>query len=260
MSSIEELVKVIDKKKVIAALDAGDNPANFTTKKGKIKRAKEDLKELYLEYRKEIQDRALFIIATGTQAQKLADIAEKEFFCYQLNSDGFYNSLVDGVNERLYTNAPASRALFDLIGSEFEERAADIGVIGYKALIFESKYKKVLTGREDALALIKTAFNDKVGSEMLGLDAIEKVTKQAINSEDAEKKVLTKFPIVMVTEDESLVKELAKGLRYITGNVFIVGAGTVKDKDVKDNCISTIKTVGKEAIEKSLVTINKNSK
>ena len=260
MNSIESLVDSIEKKKIIATSDAGENPMNHSTKVGKIKRARHDLEELYLEYRKEIQDRALFIIATGTQAEKFAKIAEEEFYCYQLDSDGFYESLIEDINERLYTNQPASPTLFDILGSTFEERAHQIGIVGYPALLFESKYKKMLKNKADMLALAKRAFNEKVGSEVLGLDAIERVSKIAINSEDKDKKTLKKFPIVMVTKDEGLVKELAKGLGFVSANVFILGCGTIKNKGVKENCITSIKTASKENVEKSLTQISKNAK
>ena len=177
-----------------------------------------------------------------------------------MNADSFYEGLISEVHERLYTNATASPALFDILGSTFEQRALDIGIIGYPALIFESKYKKVLKNKEDLLALSKRAFNEKVGVEVLGLDAIEKISKIAVNHEDKERKVLKKFPIVMITKDESLVKDLAKGLKSVTNNVFIISAGTVKDKGVKDNSITKLKSTTKDAVEKSLVKINENSK
>ena len=260
MDSLKSLVETIERNKVLASSNPGEDPRNFAAKKGKIQRAKLDLEELYMEYRKEVQDRALFIIVTGTQAEKFAKIAEEEFYCYQMDSDSFYEDLVSEVHERLYTNQTASPALFDILGSTFERRALDIGIIGYPALIFESKYKKALKGKEDLLLLAKKAFNEKVGPEILGLDAVEKISKIAINSEDEDKKVLKKFPIVMVTKDESLVKDLAKGLKFVSGSVFIVTAGTVKDKGIKDNSITNLKSTTTNTVEKSLVKINENSK
>lgn len=260
MENLQKLVDTISAKKILATSHPGEDPRNYAAKKGHIQRAKLDLEELYLEYRKEVQSRALFIIVSGTQAKKFAQIAEDEFFCYQMNSDGFYEDLVSEVHERLYNNQPASPALFDILGGTFERRALGIGLIGYPALIFESKYKKMLKNKEDLLALSKKAFNEKVGVEILGLDAVEKISTLAINSEDDDKKVLKKFPIIMVTEDESLVKDLAKGLSFVSGSVYIVSAGSVKDKGVKDNSVTKLKSVTKATVEKSLVKINEISK
>jgi len=256
MNELESLVKSIEIKKTLATSEVGNNPATYNVRLGKIKRAKIDLEELYLEYRKEVQRRALFIIVTGTQADKFADIAEEEFFCYQMNSNSFYEDIVADINPRLYTNTIATPSLFDMIGGIFEEKAMAIGVIGYPALLFELKYKKKLTNKEDLVSLLKTAFNDKVGAEMLGLDAIEKISNIAINQDDEEKKILNKFPIVMVTKDETLVKDLAQGLKFTGQGVHIIGAGTVKDKDVSDNCTLKVKTINKTSVEKGLVKIN----
>lgn len=260
MTSIEEVVKEINKKKAMALLEPGDNPMNYSTKVGKIKRAKVDLEDLYLKYRSEVQLRSLFMIVTGKQAKKFADLASKEFFCYQLDSNGFYEGLIKDVGARLYTNQPASPSLFDILGKTLEDRAREIGVLGYPALIFESKYKKVLSGKEDLLTLLKRAFNEKVGIEMLGLDAIERAATLAINDEDEEKQVLSKFPIIMVTEDESIVKDLAQGLGFVSNNVFIIGAGSVKDEKVKQNCSHTLKQITNKTVENSLVKIKEMSK
>ena len=260
MESLQKLVDTINVKKALANSEPGEDPRNYAAKKGHIQRAKLDLEELYMEYRKEVQSRALFIIVSGTQAEKFAKIAEEEFFCYQMDSDGFYEDLVSEVHERLYTNQTASPSLFDILGGTFERRAMDIGIIGYPALIFESKYKKFLKNKEDLLFLAKKAFNEKVGPEILGLDAVEKISTLAINSEDDEKKVLKKFPIVMVTKDESLVKDLAKGLSFVSNSVYIISAGTVKDKGVKENSVTSLKSTTKATVEKSLVKINEISK
>lgn len=260
MNRIEQIVNDIEKKKIIATSNPGENSMNYSTKVGKIKRAKIDLEDLYLDYRKEVQLRSLFIIVTGSKAKEFAKIAEEEFYCFQLDSNGFYEGLIEDVNERLYANQSASSSLFDILGKTLEERAMSIGILGYPALIFESKYKKILSGKEDLLALLKKAFNEKVGIEMLGLDAVERATKLAINSEQKEKKTLKKFPIVMVTEDETIVKDLAKGLSFVSNNVHIVGAGAVKDKKLKQNFITSITTSTKATVEKSLVKINEISK
>jgi len=260
MSDIEALVKEIEVKKLLANSEPGTNPLSFTSKKGKIKRAKIDLEELETEYRQEVKSRALFIIATGTQADKFAKIAKEEFYCYSLDSNQFYYDITEDINERLYTDAVTSPALFDILGKTFEEKAREIGIVSYPALIFESKYKKILNKKEDLISIVKRAFNEKIGAEVLGLDAIQKITKEALKSEDVDRKILQKFPIIMITKDETLVKDLAKGLRYSSPNVHIVGVGTVKDKDVKDNCMTSIKTVSKDSVEKGLVKISSNSK
>jgi len=256
-NELAELVQVIQKKKEIASLKVDhEHFATRTTKKGKIKRAKEDLTELFLQYREALKNRAVFILTSGTETDKFVKLAEKNFGCFSVNADKFYSDLADQINPRLYTNHKASPGLFDLLSSHFEARAQAIGIIGFPALIFESKYNKILKGKEDLLKLTKRAFNDKIGSEVVGLDAIDLVAQKAVN-ELYEGKIV---PIILHSEDQDLIKELSSGLRNITPNVFIVSAGDLENEELKNKTLSKITKVTKKSVEESLVKIKENLK
>lgn len=257
-NSLESIVKLMEEKTKLAneekALNEINNPYLKRNKKGQITRAKEDLKELEIQYRSEVKNRAVFILVTGSQYENFSKMAEEEFGCFSINAEEFYKDIVEKIPSRLYTNYISSPSLFDHIASNFENRAIDIGIVGYTALIFESKYKKLLKNKEDALELVKQAFNDKVGSEVVGLDAIDKITPKAIKEQFIGKTV----PIVLYSKDESLIKTLSKDLKRISNNVFIISAGSKITKEIKDNSLIAIKTVDKENLEKSLLKIKEN--
>lgn len=255
---LESLVKTIAEKKALVKSEKEvkelNNPHVVRTKMGKINRAKEDLKELYKEYRTEIQKGSTFILVSGKQAKKFAELASAEFGCFSLDPNTFYNEILDQVPEQLYVNKTAGPALFDHFMAKFESRALEIEIIGYTPLIFESKHKRVLKGREDALKLLQEAFNDRVGGEVVGLDAIDRVAFQAVNEDFAGNTV----PIVLFSEDDDLLLSLSKDLKKISYNVFIISTGTKGNKELKQKSISSLKTVDVEGIKSSLTKVKEN--
>ncbi len=253
MKSFKEIIEEIEEKKEIAGRDAGTDPKSRVVRLGKIKRAKEDLKELYLEYRQHIQSKAAFIICTGSTCAKFDSIAEGVWGCFSVDPEEFYEDITCEVDKRHYTNQISSRALFDLVGSAIEEKAHQVGIIGYPALIFENKYKKLLHNKEEMLAVVKQAFNDKVGAEVVGLDAIEKVARKAVNEGFIGKTA----PIVLIAKDEKLAKSLHKDLKKISRNVFIISSGKVSE-EIKTISLDYLKTLNDDKVKDSLVKIKEN--
>lgn len=256
---MEDLIKEIAEKQDIVngekALEELDNPHVKRTRLGKINRAKEDLNNLFYDYRRALQERAVFILVTGAQCDKFADIAaSEEFGCFVENGDAFYEQMVNDIPPVLYQNKQASRGLFDHFNSQFEARATAIDIISFNAMLFESKYRKPLSNKEDLVTLFKQVFNDKVGSEAVAMDIIDKVSQVAIKKQYSGKVT----PIVVFSKDESLIKDFATHFRKVSNNVFIVATGTKVSKDLKDNALCKVKSVEKEAVESSLLKVKEN--
>ena len=120
------------------------------------------------------------------------------------------------VDKRHYSDQSSSPAIFDLLMSSFNDICDDIGILGYNAVYFESKFKRRLQNKADLIQLTKEAFNEKVGSELVGLYAVDKVSREAVNKEyDG-----ITIPIIINTEDKDLLKELETSLLNINKNVF----------------------------------------
>jgi len=239
MRSFEALIKDIEKNKVLAnkVLDKPD-PRTYTTQLGHIKRAKENLSELYLEYRKEVMQRAVFILAKGAQSKSFIDIAEKEGYgCFDLNADSVYEEIADKVNERYYDNQQSSPALFDILMSSFNDVCDDIGIIGYPAVLFESKYRRRLKSKKDLVDLVKQAYNDKVGSELVGLYAVEKIARKAVNEGYSGKTI----PIILHSKDKDLLDTLETSLKEITVNVFKIATSSKQNKKLVEQKLLKIK-------------------
>lgn len=254
-TNLKELGDSIKKAQAVASSDPGTEVNSRRMRLGNIMQAKEQLRSLSQEYRKALISRATFIVVTGGQASKFAELAEAEFSCFSVNADDFYNEVTSKVPVQLYQNVSSSQNLFEHIASAIEDRARVLDIESYPALIFESKFKKNLKNKEEMLQLAKVAINDKIGAEIVGLDALNKVTQRVIDSDLSGKTI----PIVLFTEDTSIVEDLAKGLkRSLSRNTFIISTGSKVDEKIKNISLSSLKSVSSESVEKSLVKIKEN--
>lgn len=259
MSQMQEIIKEIAKDKELVAsekaLQEVTNPHVRRTRMGHITKAKENLKELFLQYRQALQDSAVFILVTGPECEKFAERSSSEdFSCFAQDGDEFYKELTEGIPAVLYQGKQASRGLFDHFNSQFEARASHIGIVGFNAMLFESKYKKVMNNKADLVSTFKQAFNDKVGSEAVALDVVDKVANRAYDN-NFDGKVA---PIVVFSKDEDLIKDFSRNFKKVSNNVFIISTGKRINKELKQNSICSLKEVDDDGIEKSLLKIKEN--
>lgn len=254
MSTLKELSEQIKKQKAIATSDPGTDPQTRRVRLGNIVQAKEQLKDLRLSYRKQLLSNAAFIIVTGDQADKFAKAAEEKYSCFSVNVEDFYNEMIAKVPEALYMDKISSGNLFEHIGNALEDKARELDIVSYPALIFESKYKKQIKNKNELLVLTKTAINEKVGSEIVGIDAMDKISERVLQSDLSGKTI----PVVLYTSDTSYVEELSKGLkRSLTRNTHIIATGEVDDK-VKNISLDVVDKVTTKTVEKSLLKLKQN--
>ena len=255
--NLKELGKEIKAQQKIADSDPGTDINTRRMRLGNITQAKEKLQSLKLEYRKQVLSSAVFIVATGSDAKKYASIAEKSGGCFSVNAEDFYKDMIKDVPEALYVEKQASGNLLEHISNNLEDRARSLDIVSYPGIVMESKYKKLLKNEKDLLALTKTLINEKVGSEIVGIDAADRISAKLLKSKNSGKVV----PIVLQVNDTSIAEELAKGLkRSLTRKTFIVSAGADLEEGIKNISFETMSEANEETVENSLLKINKELK
>lgn len=227
------------------------NPSVIRQKEGNIRQAKEKLKDLYLKYRKSVMNSSIFIVAVGSTCDKFAEKSSELFGTYSHDAEALYQDLADKIPEKVYMNRIADRQLFDHIGARFEERAMQMDVKAYNAILFDDpKFKKQLKSKQDLVDLMKVAFNKHTGSEVVGLDAIEKTATKAVN-ENFEGAVV---PILLYTKDLAFAQMLAKDLQRLSPNVLLVKSGSFPKGEKIETDLSLSKVTDK-GVEEIMVEI-----
>lgn len=238
-----ELKQILENKKGLtnlASQEPAADPRTFNVRSGKIKRAKQDLVDMYNLYRQVVYQKSIVILSVGEHKESFNNISNEEFGCYVIDGMEIFNEIASKIDKVYYTNHVATSHLFQLVTDHFQDIADEIGILSYPMLVFNKKYSKNLNSKEELVNLISKAFVENVGSEIIGHYAVTKASKKAFE-EDFSGKVV---PIVLSIPDD-LEEDLKKSLESIGMKVFVV----ISDKQAD-----------KEEVGKKLVSIKKKLK
>lgn len=218
MRDLKQLVKEVKIATEKANVEIGNDPRTYTAKLGKVRRAKEDLKELFIQYRNEVRNRVVFILPTGESSDAFSKIATEELGCFAVDAEGPYKDTIVNINPALYNKHPFDPAILSTLTNYFQDVADEMGLLSYPQPVFKNKYAKTLNSKEELLESVKEVFVEEIGSEIVGHYAINKVAIEGIK-EDFNGKIV---PIVLNTKDSKLIEKLEKDLRRITIRVFLI--------------------------------------
>lgn len=223
--SLSKIVEDIKKYKVLAeeTIEENSDPRTVKSRIGRKNSAKEKLKVLYRDYKKQLQNKMALLLVTGSKAKEFIDIAEAEGNMISTSADSFYEDLTSRIPETLLKGSERPALLIDILSRHLEDKAGELDIASYPALIYKSKYSQNIDSREKMLALTKALINAEVGSELVGYDVLEQATLKAVN-EMFDGKVL---PVVVLLKDDTIVDEVVKGLKFV-GTVTTVLAGEGK--------------------------------
>jgi len=252
--SFKEILTKINEEKKIAETDLNTiSPRAYPYKKGQVDRAKENLESLYVDYKNQVLKNAVFILVTGSHSDEFADIAQDKFECFNIDAKSFYQEIVDQLSPELYKDKNLNSSVFDIAGNVLEDKMKNLDVVSYNSLTFSSKYSKFVKTKAEMVDILKDAINDSVGGEVVGLDALEKVSKEAVNKEYKSRVV----PILLRSKDENFLLNIATSIRTINPRVVMVVAGETNNNNI--NPLSSISEVNETSVGDVLKEIAANA-
>jgi hypothetical protein len=226
-------------------------PETFGGRQGLKRAGVEAMKRLKLDYSKELMASTAFIVVTGASRDGFSQLSSGEAFgCFSVDPEAFYKDLVSRINPSLYGRESA-RHLFNLVTNILEDKMNELDIQSYPMLMFNEKYNSAVNSAQDLLPLVRNAINDQVGSEIVGINAINSIVDNAI----AKGHSATVTPVVLSTADEKFALDLQKNLKRVTSKVFLVVAGKAsKVLHGAEGAIS-VKNVSEESVGEALTTI-----
>jgi hypothetical protein len=252
--SFKEILSKIEEEKKIAETDLNTvSPRAYPYKKGQVDRAKENLESLYVDYKNQVLKNAVFILVTGTHSDEFANIAEEKFQCFNIDGKSFYKEIVDQLSPELYQQKNLNASVFDIAGNVLEDKMKNLDVVSYNSLTFSSKYAKFVKTKNEMIEILADAVNDSVGGEVVGLDALEKVSKEGVNKGYKSRVV----PILLRSKDENFLLKIAGSLRTINPRVVMIVAGESGNKNI--NPLASITEVSETSVGDALKEIAANA-
>lgn len=255
--SLSKVIEEIKKVKPFVDEDVESGPREtLAGRRGRKAQAIERMQTLKFEYRQELIQSAVFIIVTGDKRNELTAIATDNFKCFSSDPNALYEDLANRITPAAKQGNASVTALFDILGRHLEDKARELGIIGYPQMIFRQEYQVNIRDDKDLVNLVKRAINDQVGSEMVGLQSIVSMVDNAIEKEHNAK--IT--PIILSTDEPEFALDLDATLgRLNPRGVFLILAG----KSAKANKvlktfpgIISIKEPTNETVEQALKTIS----
>lgn len=252
---LEQILEQINQDKKIAEIDLSTvSPRAYPYKKGQVDSAKNRLEGLYIDYKNELLNRAVFILVTGNKSEEFANVAKEEFQCFSVSGETLAKEVVSEISPQLYKGKTVNASTFDVIDSVLEKKMKALDVLSYNSLMFNAKYQKVVKTEDDMVAVTRDAINDIVGGEVVALDALEKTAQEAVNKNYKSKIV----PILIHSEDFNLIKTLSRDIMKINPRIVRILAGKTECKDDL-NTIANLKKIDSEGVGKALKKIAANA-
>lgn len=250
--NLSQIVEQIKSVSVLANEDVENGAIEtLNARRGRKARAVESMKDLKRQYTLELMRSAVFILVAGASKDTFTSIATESFGCFSAGADDFYNDLANRIPESVYAGKESVANLFDIVGRHLEDKAGEIGIVGYPQFRFKSEYKRHIGSKAEFVSLLKQAFNEQIGGELVGINATHALTDSAIAKSHSAR--IT--PIILNTDDEKLALELIPALERLTPKVFLVVSGKASKatKSVSDAIV--LKDSTPETVEAALTTI-----
>jgi hypothetical protein len=252
--SLQTILDEINSVKALAEEDTNSGPTNtLIARRGRKAQAVEQLKRLKRDYRQQLIQNTVFIIATGSGRDEFTKLAKEEFGLFSADPEIFYKDLASRVPEFLYKGKQSISNLFDVLGRHLEDKMGELDVNAYNQLLFKAPYAKTINSVDEFAQLIKLAVNQQIGSEIAGIQAIASLVDEAIEKNHADKVT----PVVLSTNDEAFVLQLLFDLNRLTTRVFLLVTGDASTQLKTIDSAIVLSDATKTAVGNALKSIKK---
>jgi hypothetical protein len=265
--NLENILKEMDLNRANAEMDVTlGSPNTHGGRIGLKRAATETMRHLKLDYRNELMESTVYIVVTGSERDSFNALASSETFgCFTADPDEFYKNLTSRINPTLFGREGA-RQLFNIAGNVLEDKMMELDIGSYNMLQFNEKYNRAVNNAEDFVPIIREAINDKVGAEIVGINAVHSILDSAIARKHSD--LVT--PVLLNVTDEKFALDLYKGLPELVkhgvltnaqyeakkkNKAFLVVAGKASKTLRSTEGVVIVKTVNESSVGEALESI-----
>lgn len=257
--ALQDVLTELKKVSLVANTEVPADPVEtLNGRRGRQRAAKEKLTKLREDYSNGLLSSAVFIVVTGSLAKEFSEASTgdastgEKLGCFTADPEDFYRELVAPMPTALF-GREGNGSLFDILSRHLEDKANNLGIIGYPQLQFKKGYTSKVSNREDFVQLVKRAINEQVGAEIVAIQSVRSLVDKAI--EKNHKALIT--PIVLATTDEKFALDLGIAIQSTSTKVFTVVAGESTNPELAARTGFTLSEVSKESVTATLKKIVK---
>jgi hypothetical protein len=255
--NLGEILAELKKVQPLADEDVSGGPLEtLRGRQGRKEQAISQLADLRGAYERELRRTAAFILVVGDKREEFVALATESFKCFNTNPETLFIDLVNKISPTLYLGRENMANIFDILGRHLEDKAIELGIVGYPQLIYTQEYHRHCGTREEFLSLVKQAIVNKVGGELVGIQAAKSLTAEAIAKNNAAKYT----PVLLPTGDERFALKIATDLDRISTRVFIIAVGNTTDERLNTEDVIRVPEANATSVRKALKTVSDSIK
>ncbi len=253
--NLVDILTEIEANKPAASMEITPEPfSTLSGRQGMKRAAYERIRQLRAEYSESLRKSSMFIVVIGSARNQFAQIASSdEYDCFNVDADAFAKNLISKIDKNLFSKE-RTRFLFGIMQNCLYDRAIELGIREHNPVYFKEEYSAYVKTPEEFLPIVRSAINDQMGPEIIGIDAIERIVDTAIEKKHAAQVT----PIIVNCSDESSAQKLVEGLKRLTNMVFSVTAGKVSKNANVPTVSFSLKNVTPEGVGNTLAAIRSN--
>lgn len=252
---LADTLKKIEECKQIIKNEPDPHDKTYNVKMGNIRKAKEDLETLFVEYKHGLKERLLLILVGGNSSNKFAEECVASKYAHRYDAMKFYQDLVDGIDESLINNCGYSPNMVDMINGQIELKAHELDIEQFNMLMYDHADSKTLLNKQDLINHIMGPFNKQIGVEFMALDILNQMAILATKDNYSETQMSVLPVVVNIGDNEKLAEEIATHFGKVTDQFFFVTAGVCSSKFTNGKAIAKAQKVTKESVKEVLKTI-----
>jgi hypothetical protein len=252
--ALDTTIQKIKELKTIAETEVTEHPVEtLRGRRGQQIQALEQLRDLRISYRRDLLNTAMFFVVLGSERKTFEQITtQKKIGFFSADPEEFFADLSRRVAPALYAGKESVSNVFDVLGRHLEDKANELDIVGYPQLIFRESYVSTLSNEKDFAKLVRRAVNEQMGSEVVGVQAVNSILDKAIDKGHSSKTT----PIVLSTDDVEFALKLSLDLQRLTSRVFLVQAGTLDVGSLNPQEAFLIPEVNAASVKEVLAQIN----
>src|ERR1700722_7375499 len=139
------------------------SPDTYGARVGVQRAARESLKQLKLQYSKELMRTTVFIVVMGNSRDTFTQLATNETFgFFASDPEDFFKDLGSRIDPTLF-GREGTRNLFNLVSNILEDKMMELDIASFPMMQFNDKYNSASNRAEDLVPLVRNAIVDQVG-------------------------------------------------------------------------------------------------
>lgn len=221
---------------------------------GKKRQAQELLPDAENQYKQEVRNRIMGVIAIGKNDKDFAKVSTEDYHLYSVNVDSLFERFTKVVEKTIKLGSVFTSEQVLYINTELERFAKELQLTSIPRALMDGKLARAVNTRDELKATVKRIIRQTFGIELELNYILHEITGAALNDLTTSNLI----PAVVYGLDNELVNTLSGNLSMFRKGVFLIDTENSENK--REDTFYTIEKINKKSVGQTLSTIKEQLK